>query len=411
MSTLVSIPDHYRIEETIRRDCYTSTYRALDDRTGCQVIIKAVQPLSWLDATETANRNLSLRNVFNCLSATENSCLRTSRLIDAENSGLLAVRDYENAPTLRARIDRHRLLSVDEALWIALQAGEALDSIRRCGSSHGSVTPENLVIQSDGSPIILDPAFRHSVSAVNIAGTACRFAPRMGRRGDVAQLAATLFEGLTGVTASARAINAARELPARTRYALSRAFTSEKYLSGAEFTAALSPRSQTSAFRLVWRPAAAAGLLGSLATIGGYASSERRDQAKVSAIAVQTVNPDPIPSVAAVPITDQDKRVVQLAFRRHGTAALSDATIAEIFRLTDAQRDEIDAILGDQRSRVAGIVERAAGGNSTDTGAEMKQMRHEMNHRILRTLTESQQLAWANSNTDSAAPAPGEPVL
>src|SRR5262245_23437572 len=264
MSTLVSLPDHYRIDETLRRDTHTSTYKATDLRNGCTSVLKSVRPLDWLTADEMSRRYDSMRGAIAVVSGVQSRSISLAELLEGDGGSLWTVRPFEAGPTLRSRIDRQRLLSVDEACWIALEAGEALDAVRQSGASHGALTPENMVIDSDGSPIILDACFRAALSSINIAGTSCVRVSRMDHRGDLSQLAACLFEGLTGSPASERAIVAARELPTRTRYALHRAFASGSYLSGSEFSAALMPKGPTSTFRVVWRPAAAAGLFGSL---------------------------------------------------------------------------------------------------------------------------------------------------
>src|SRR5207253_3257272 len=79
---------------------------------------------------------------------------------------------------------------------------------------------------------------------------------------------------------------------------------------------------------------------------------------------------------------EQQQRVQQLLLQQRGTAALTDATVSQMLKLTAAQAEQLTALQGELRR-----VTRAAVYNRIDTGKDGRE-------RVLKVLTPEQQAKW-----------------
>ncbi|MEO5568692.1 MAG: protein kinase, partial [Gemmatimonadaceae bacterium] len=146
-----------------------------------------------------------------------------------EDSGTIhaLVMELVEGPTLADRID-HGPIPLDEALPIARQIADALESAHEQGIVHRDLKPANIKVCSDGTVKVLDfglakaldPATSSSGNVMNsptltahatqlgmILGTAAYMAPEqargktVGRRADIWAFGAVFYEMLTGTRA------------------------------------------------------------------------------------------------------------------------------------------------------------------------------------------------------------------
>lgn len=93
------------------------------------------------------------------------------------------VTEYVDGESLLARIGRAGRLTVGETLSIVAQTAQALHAAHLAGIVHRDVKPENLLVQRDGSVVLVDFGLARSASVGNITantmvlGTACYMSP------------------------------------------------------------------------------------------------------------------------------------------------------------------------------------------------------------------------------------------
>jgi len=137
-------------------------------------------------------------------------------LISILDAGLQQPPYYVTMPclvgyTLADRLAIRRPIPVGEALWIARQTAEAMDSLYHAGWIHGDIKPANIFIAPDGHVTLLDLGFAREVDEGEcsltrpILGTLCYLAPETfistrtpDIRSDIYSLGATFFQMLAG---------------------------------------------------------------------------------------------------------------------------------------------------------------------------------------------------------------------
>src|SRR6188508_630931 len=115
--------------------------------------------------------------------------------------------------TLRARLEREKLLPIDDALRIAREVADALDYAHRLGVIHRDIKPENILLQGGhalvadfGIALAVQQAGGQRMTQTGLSlGTPQYMAPEQAAgeksvdaRADVYALGAVLYEMLTG---------------------------------------------------------------------------------------------------------------------------------------------------------------------------------------------------------------------
>ena len=145
-----SLADRYLIEREIGAGGMATVYLARDIRHKREVALKVLKPeLGAVLGTErflseiTVTANLQHPNLL--------------PLFDSGEAGglLFYVMPFVRGETLRAKIDREKQLSVDEAVRIAVAVASALQYAHEHGVIHRDLKPENILLQS-GQPVIAD---------------------------------------------------------------------------------------------------------------------------------------------------------------------------------------------------------------------------------------------------------------
>ncbi len=198
-----SLAGRYALDREIGRGGMATVYLARDLKHDRNVAVKVLDP--ELGAALGTERFLAEIRV------TAN--LQHPNVLPLFDSGdanglLFYVMPFVDGESLRAKLDREKQLSVDEAMRIISAIASALDYAHRHGIVHRDVKPENVLL-SDGVPMVADfgiaKAVSTSLTQVGLAlGTPAYMSPEqaMGEevdgRTDVYALGCMLYEMLSG---------------------------------------------------------------------------------------------------------------------------------------------------------------------------------------------------------------------
>jgi tRNA A-37 threonylcarbamoyl transferase component Bud32/Tol biopolymer transport system component len=203
-----AIADRYRIESEIGSGGMATVYLAQDLKHDRKVAVKVLKP--ELAAVLGGERFLSEIKV------TAN--LQHPHILPLHDSGeadgfLFYVMPYVEGESLRAKLDREKQLSVDEAVGIAKSVANALDYAHRHGVIHRDIKPANILLH-DGQPMVADFGIALAVRAAGGArltetglslGTPQYMSPEQASgdrevdgRSDIYSLGAVFYEMLTG---------------------------------------------------------------------------------------------------------------------------------------------------------------------------------------------------------------------
>jgi serine/threonine-protein kinase len=203
-----ALAEHYRFEDELGRGAMGVVYRAKDVRLGRPVAIKLLHP-------ELTNELGAARFQSEIRIA---AGLHHPNIIGLHDCGeadgcLYYVMDYLGGETLRARINREKQLSIEEALGIAEQIAEGLQYAHDHNVVHRDIKPENIIL-AEGRACLVDfglartlgdiGSTRLTASGVSI-GTPHYLSPEqaaaekeVGPRADQYALACVLYEMIAG---------------------------------------------------------------------------------------------------------------------------------------------------------------------------------------------------------------------
>jgi serine/threonine-protein kinase len=203
-----ALAGRYEIEKRIGAGGMATVYLARDIKHHRNVALKVLSP--ELGAVLGPERFLAEIEV------TAN--LHHPHLLPLFDSGeagglLFYVMPYIEGETLRARLERERQLTVDDAIRIACAVASALDYAHRHGVIHRDLKPENILLH-ENDPLVMDFGIALAVSNAGGAritqtglslGTPQYMSPEQATgdrqidgRSDIYSLAAVLYEMLTG---------------------------------------------------------------------------------------------------------------------------------------------------------------------------------------------------------------------
>jgi serine/threonine protein kinase len=198
-------------------------YRAHDSRLGRDVAIKVLPA----DVAADHNRLARFEREARVLASLNHSNIANIYGVDDSSGTPALVMELVEGPTLADRIAKGPI-PLDEALPIAKQIAEALESAHEQGIIHRDLKPANIKVRADGTVKVLDfglaKAFDPITSAVGnatmsptlsmhatqagiILGTAAYMAPEQARgktvdrRADIWAFGCVLFEMLSGTRA------------------------------------------------------------------------------------------------------------------------------------------------------------------------------------------------------------------
>jgi len=217
-----SLGDRYRVERELGRGGMATVFLAQDLRHDRPVAIKVLHPdLAATVGSERFDREIKVA-----------AKLQHPHILTLYDSGsadglLFYVMPFVQGESLRDRINRDRMLPVDEALGLTLEVADALGHAHALGIVHRDIKPENILL-SNGHALVADFGIARAVSSAGddqkltqtgtAVGTPLYMSPEqamgeeVGPSSDLYSLACMAYEMFTGqppfTGANARAIMA-----------------------------------------------------------------------------------------------------------------------------------------------------------------------------------------------------------
>ena len=154
-----SLADRYVIEREIGRGGMATVYLARDLKHDRTVAIKVLQPeLSATIGTDRFDREIRVA-----------AKLQHPHILSLYDSGdadglLYYVMPFVQGESLRDRMDREKLLPIDDAIRITLEVADALGYAHSQGVVHRDIKPENILLQG-GHALVADFGIARAVSS------------------------------------------------------------------------------------------------------------------------------------------------------------------------------------------------------------------------------------------------------
>jgi serine/threonine-protein kinase len=208
----------YRITDTIGAGGMGSVYEAVDEQTGCEVALKALQPGAY-----DPIRLKRLRREARTMTAVRSEHVCKVHYLGVERGTPFIVMERLHGDTLRSRLREFGPLSLGEAVAVTCQLLDALTATHEAGVIHRDVKPSNVFLAHVGETTTVklidfglakvmrtaEDGEKHAdddlTSHEMISGTLHFLAPEqllaigdLDERVDIYAAGVTLFEMLTG---------------------------------------------------------------------------------------------------------------------------------------------------------------------------------------------------------------------
>ena len=203
-----ALADRYRIEREIGRGGMAIVYLADDAKHGRKVAIKTLYP----DLAATIAHQRFLKEIEIAARLTHPHILPLHDSGEA-NGQLYYVMPYIEGESLRVRLNREKLLSIETALRLTREIASALDYAHQHGVVHRDIKPANVLL-AEGIALVADFGIARAVSASVdrektatgiIVGTPHYMSPEQASgsadvdaRADLYSLGCVLYEMLAG---------------------------------------------------------------------------------------------------------------------------------------------------------------------------------------------------------------------
>jgi eukaryotic-like serine/threonine-protein kinase len=203
-----AVADRYSLEGELGRGGMATVYLARNRQSGELVALKAMhQNVGSAIGLERFRREMGIA-----------ASLDHPNIVPLTDSGsagevLYYVMPYVQGESLLQRLDRDRVLPVDEAIRIAQDVAQALAYAHGRGIVHRDVKPENVLLR-DGDALIADFGLARAIGAADrrrltatgvVVGTIHYMSPEqllerpdLDQRSDIYSLGCILYEMLTG---------------------------------------------------------------------------------------------------------------------------------------------------------------------------------------------------------------------
>ena len=155
-----SISDRYVVEREIGQGGMATVYLARDMEHDRQVAVKVLSTdVSVVLGAERFRREIAVTTAL-----VHPHILPILDSGEAGNS-LYYVMPYVEGESLRARLDRERSLSIDDAIRITCEIGDALEYAHQNGIVHRDIKPENILLDGDRA-VLADFGIAHAMAQV-----------------------------------------------------------------------------------------------------------------------------------------------------------------------------------------------------------------------------------------------------
>ncbi|MEU6202120.1 protein kinase [Micromonospora musae] len=172
LSSEVVLSGRYRLDERVATGGMGDVWRGTDQVLGRQVAVKVLLPSLVSDPDFIARfraearimaalRHPGIVQVFDC---------GEDELPDGGRADYLVMEFVDGEP-LSKRIEAAGKLGVAETMSIVAQAAQALAAAHRGGIVHRDVKPSNLLVQEDGSVVLVDFGVARSTNVTSITST------------------------------------------------------------------------------------------------------------------------------------------------------------------------------------------------------------------------------------------------
>jgi tetratricopeptide (TPR) repeat protein/TolB-like protein len=202
-----SLGTRYEIQALLGQGGMGAVYKAYDRELDRTVAIKVIRPemAQNLDVLERFKREIILAS-----KVTHRNVLRIHDFGEAGDVKFISM-NYVEGESLTNLLQREGPLSVERALPIVRQIGEALQAAHDAGVVHRDLKPQNILLDREGSAFIADFGISRSMEsggtiteAGSVIGTVDYMSPEQARgeksdpRGDLYSFGVILYLMLTG---------------------------------------------------------------------------------------------------------------------------------------------------------------------------------------------------------------------
>jgi serine/threonine protein kinase/Flp pilus assembly protein TadD len=206
LTTGFTFAGRYQVVEELGKGGMGSVYKVLDKEINAKVALKLIKPEIAADqkTIDRFRNELKLARMI----GHKNVC----RMFDLgrEEDKYFITMEYVPGEDLKSFIHRVGRLPVNKAVAIARQLSEGLAEAHRHGIVHRDLKPQNIIIDTDGNPRIMDFGIAREVDAKGLTGegvligTPEYMSPEQAEtkavdgRSDIYSLGVILYEMLTG---------------------------------------------------------------------------------------------------------------------------------------------------------------------------------------------------------------------
>ena len=198
--------DRYRLEDRIAAGGMGEVWRATDTVLGRDVAVKTLRAGRAGDPDFESR----FRHEARSMAALHHPGIADVYDFGEDDADAYIVMEYVKGTALNQLIAARGRLTADETMSIVAQAGRALETAHQAGIVHRDVKPGNLIIQDDGTVVLVDFGVARSAESAaltgarEVVGTALYIAPEQvskqetGPAADLYALGAVAYHCLAG---------------------------------------------------------------------------------------------------------------------------------------------------------------------------------------------------------------------
>lgn len=144
------LQERYQIEDVIGSGGFATTYRGIDLHTQETIAIKECKNLQPKGMEKIRQEAQVMRDLSDC-----NGIVNIRDYIELEASAYI-IMDYIDGITLKAYVEQHAPMNMKKAIGLLKPVMESVSMIHERGLLHRDISPDNLMLQPDGTLKLLD---------------------------------------------------------------------------------------------------------------------------------------------------------------------------------------------------------------------------------------------------------------